>query len=181
MSTISGGIPLFTPRAGGGTGGGGAATVNWFENGLAPTYAVEYDTEVYKFDVEGSAQNLYATYRFPQSHVAGTVTTINILAYSPDTSGTILLKAEVTLIVPEAFEMGSVVYQRTTTNTAITMSAANDLEPQIISLDITDANGLIGGGDIGPGYLLKIRLFRSTDTATSEVRFIKNSAEVVFT
>ena len=77
--------------------------------------------------------------------------------------------------------MSSTTNQRTTTNSAITMSASNDNEPQKIELDIASSTGQINSVAIAAGDLIKVRLYRDTDTATSDVRFIKLSGEPTFT
>ena len=182
MSTISGGIPLFTPRAGGsGGGGGGVASIQWYESGVAPERAIENNIEVYKFDVTGVGQNLYGVFKLPESFVSGTKINLHLNYYSPDTSGTVLIRAQATALVALSSEMNSTTYQRTSTNTAFTMTGSYDNVLLFADIDLTDTNGQIGGVPLGSEYLIVVRLYRDTDTATSNVRVILNSAEVVFT
>lgn len=179
MSTISGGIPLFTPRSGGSGGGGGGSALLWSEQANSPILDVENNFEVYLF-ASGLTQELYTALRVPSSYSAGNPIKLLVEAYSPDTSGTILLRAQSTLIRAEVDEMSSTTNQRTTTNSAITMTANNDNEPQKIELDIASSSGQINAVAIAAGDLIKVRLYRDTDTATSDVRFIKLSGEPTF-
>jgi len=180
MSTISGGIPLFTPRSGGSGGGGGGSALLWSEQANSPILDVENNFEVYLFG-NGLAQELYTAIRVPSSYTAGNAIKLLIEAYSPDTSNTILLRAQSTLIRAEVDAMSSTTNQRTTTNSAITLSAGTQNEPQKIILDVSSSTGQINSVAIAAGDLIKIRLYRDTDTATSDVRFIKLSGEPTFT
>lgn len=180
MSTISGGIPLFTPRSGGSGGGGGGSAILWSEQANSPILDVENNFEVYLYGA-GLSQELYTALRVPSSYVQGNPIKLLIEIYSPDTSGTILMRAQSTLIRAEVDEMSSTTNQRTTTNSAITMTANNDNEPQKVELDIAASNGQINSVAITAGDLIKIRLYRDTDTATSDIRFIKLSGEPTFT
>ncbi len=171
--------PLFTPRSSGSGGGGGSSLV-WEEIGLSPFSDFENNVAVYFYQAALS-QNLYTAIRVPTNYNQGAPITLYIEWYSPDTSGTGLLRAQSTLIRAEVDQMSSTTNQRTTTNSAVTLSAGTANEPQKITLDITDTNGQINGVSPSPGDLIIVRLYRDTDTATSEIRFIKMSTEVTFT
>lgn len=161
----------------GGGGGGGSIFMKWIESGEAPLEDVENNAAVKLFQA-GLSQNLYADFRVPSSYQAGSPITLYIHIYSPDTSGDILIRAQATLIRSEVDDIASTTNQRTTTNSAITMSAANDNEIQKVTLDISSSIGEINAVAISAGDEIRVRLYRDTDTATSDVRLITNSSEV---
>lgn len=170
------GLPPFSPRSGG-SGGGGSIYLNLEELANAAVRDVENNFAVYLFD-NGLAQELYSAFRVPASYAAGSPIKVLAEVYSPDTSGDILLRAQATLIRAEVDEMTSTTNQRTTTNSAITMSSANDMEPQKIELDISSSTGQINSVAIAAGDLILVRFYRDTDTATSALRLIPQSLEV---
>jgi hypothetical protein len=179
---------ILTPDAGtgrwikvpGGSGGGGGGSLRWVEGGNAPLRNFANEIETYDFGA-GLAQALYTTVKVPESYVAGVPIKMRILAYNPDTSGNILLQSVATLIRKEVDEITSTTNQRTSTNSAITMSAANDNEPQEIELDLTDSGGDINAVAVSPGDLIKVKIQRATDTATSDVSLIQDATELIFT
>lgn len=172
--------PMFTPGGGSGSGGGGGGSILWSEQDNAPVKVVENNFDVYLYEI-GLGQQLYTALRVPSSYTAGSPLKLLIEIYSPDTSGDILISSQSTLIRAEVDEMSSTTNQRTSTNTAITMSSANDMEPQKVILDISSSTGQINSVDITAGDLIKIRLYRGTDTATSDIRFVLLSAELTLT
>lgn len=174
------GYPLFTPRSGGGGAGGGGWPLKWIEDANAPTLTVANYVEIYGFGA-GLGQLLYAAIRVPAAYTSGTQIFMKVLIYSPDTSGNILFQSTATLIRTEVDEITSISNQYSSTNTAITMAATNDLEPQAVSLDITDVFGEINGTAVSAGDLIIVKVFRGSDTATSDLQFIHQATEVTFT
>jgi hypothetical protein len=165
-----------TNAVGGGGGGGG---IIWEEPANAPVKEVENNAAVYKF-LAGASQELYTEVHVPSTYTAGNPIALKIKAYSPDTSGNILLRAQATLIRAEVDDIASTTNQRTTTNAAITMSSSNDSEVQKISLDISSSIGEINSVAISASDTILVRLYRDTDTATSDVRFLPKQCEVTF-
>lgn len=157
--------------------GGGGVIVLWDELANAPTRDVENSRAVHLF-VAALAQELYMDFKVPASYVAGKPIALLIKAYSPDSSGTMLMRAQSTLVRKETDDVASVTNQRTTTNAAITLDASNDSEDQQISLDITSSIGQINAVSVAPGDSIGVRLYRDTDTATSDIRFLNKQCEV---
>lgn len=174
----SAGVESSVVNAGTG-GGGGGGSLKFLERSNSPYLTVENNLEVYVFDA-GLAQELYAAIRVPQSYVAGSQINMRGLIYNADTSGNILVRTQATLIRAEVDEVTSTTNQRTSTNSAITMSAANDQEPQKVVWDLSSNSGQINAVAISAGDLIVVRLYRDTDTATSEVKFIQLATEVSF-
>lgn len=160
-------------------GGGGGGSLKFLERANSPYLSVENNLEVYIFGA-GLAQELYAAIRVPQSYAAGSQINMRGLIYNADTSGNILVRTQTTLIRSEVDEVTSTTNQRTSTNSAITMSAANDQEPQKVVWDLTSSTGQINAVSVSAGDLIVVRLYRDTDTATSEVKFIQLATEVSF-
>jgi hypothetical protein len=86
-----------------------------------------------------------------------------------------------TLIRSEVDEITSTTNQRTTTNSAITLSAANDLEPQKVTLDIASSVGQINSVAIAAGDLIKVKIQESSSTVGSVIKLIHDCSEVTFT
>lgn len=159
-------------------GGGGGGALQWIEDALAPIPSVENNTQVYGYQA-GLSQFLYAFIRVPSSYVAGRPITMRLPYYSPDVTGTVLLQSQATLLRPGTTAIDSTTNQRTSTNTAASLSAtANRVESA--SLDLTSTTGQINGVSVAAGDVIKVRLTRSTDTATSDVRALVYMAEVTF-
>lgn len=157
-------------------GGGGGGSLIWHNDGSdAPNLATEFGNLVYQFE-DGLAQNLYGVVRVPQGYVAGSPIKVRAFGYHQAASATQLLLAQATLIEPgDAFD--STTDQRTTTNTAQT-AASKEIAEHV--LDITDSSGQINGNAVAAGDLIKVRLYRSTDTSTADISMIPSSTEVTF-
>jgi len=163
---------------GSGSGGGGGIVPQWEELANAPVKDIENNMAVRRFEA-GLGQALYWDYRVPDSYVPGSPIAIKIKIYSPDTSGDILIKSQSTLI-GAADEVTSTTNQHTSTNTEITMSGSIDNVPQEVELDLADSSGEINTTPVAPGDSIIVRLYRDTDTATSDVRFLYKQCEVTF-
>lgn len=161
-------------------GGGGGAGFQWkavsgqSANG-APTDADENGESVSVFGA-GLSQELYATIKVPQSYVSGTQIFVYVSTYSASTSNTQLIRAQSTLIRQATDAFTSTTNQRTTTNSALTNSVANQLRQHV--LDVTDSSGQINSVAVSAGDVVKVRLYRDTDTDTADLRMIPNSTDI---
>jgi len=178
MATISGGIPLFTPRSGG-SGGGGGGSLKFLEIDNHAIASFENYIEVYSYSL-GVVQELYASIRVPTSYASGSQINMRGLIYNANTSGTILLSTQTTLIRSEVDLVSSTTNQRTSTNSAITMTAGNANEPQKVIWDLTSTLGQVNSVGVSAGDLLIVRLYRDGDTATGDIKFIHLATEVSF-
>mgnify|MGYP000623770394 CR=1 FL=1 len=160
-------------------GGGGGGSLKFVERGNSPNLEVENFLEVYKFG-SGLAQELYAAIRVPHTYASGSPINLRGLIYNGDTSNNILMRTQSTLIRSEVDEVTSTANQRTSTNSAITMSSANDNEPQKVAFDLTSTTGQINSVSVSGGDLIIVRLYRDTDTATGDINFIHLATEVTF-
>lgn len=163
-------------------GGGGGAGFQWRQvpsSGTPPVIDQENGEEVALFG-DGVIQELYAAIKIPNSYVSGTQIFVYISTYSPTASLTQLFLAQSTLIRKGTDAFDSVTNQRTTTNTALTNTVANQLREHI--LDVTSSTGQINGVSVSAGDIVKIRLYRDTsgDTDTAAVRMILNATDVKF-
>ena len=173
-------LPLFTPRAGSSSGGGGGgSSLIWSEPANAPVLDFQNNAEVYLFGA-GLAQELYTTIRIPSSYSAGGQINLRVIAYSPDSSGNFLMRAQSTLIRTGTDAISSTTNQRTATNTAIGAGAGTVNKPQSILLDVTSSSGQVNSVAVASGDLLIIRFYRDTDTATSDVAFLFQSCDISF-
>jgi len=159
-------------------GGGGGAGFVWKElSGTAPTILEEYSEMSYLFGA-GLAQELYASIKVPQSYNAGAAIKVYVSAYSPSSSNTQLLQAQSTLIRPASTAFDSTTNQRTTTNAALTNTVAKQLREHI--LDITHTDGTINSVAVAAGDIIKVKLYRGTDSDTDDVRLVSNGTDVKF-
>jgi hypothetical protein len=159
--------------------GGGAGALQWIEGANSPIAAVEVDQQVYQYQA-AAAQELFTNIRVPSGYVAGSQIKMKVLFLSADSSGTAGLKTVSTLIRPTTDLITSTTNQRTSTNSALTLSGGTVEIPQAIVLDLTDSSGQINGVAVSAGDLVKVKLYRDTDTATSDIRALPYNAEVTF-
>ncbi len=159
--------------------GGGGGSLRWQEKANAPSLEDFFGLEVYYF-IAGLAQEIYTTVRVPTSYVTGNPVKVKLLCLSSDVSGDLLFRAESTLIRPVTDAWDSTTNKRTTTNTAIALGAGTASKPQTIELDVTDSSGQVNGVAVAAGSLLKIRVYRDTDTATDRAALLQDATEVTF-
>jgi len=168
----------FVPLGGGGAGG----SLKWVEDGPSPEMIKEANVEVYTYSLEDAgSQALYAMIRVPTSYVAGRPVSLKIPVYSIDASGTFLIQSVSTLIRMGTDTFSSTTNQRTSTNSAITASGANQNIPQSVILDLTSTTGQINSVSVTAGDYIIVKLQRGTDTATSAVRALTFASEVTLT
>ena len=159
-------------------GGGGGGALQWIEDAVAPVPDIENNSQVYKYTA-ADTQYLYTFIRVPTSYVAGRPIKMKMLFYSPDTTGNVLLQTQATLIEPGVSAVDTTTNQRTSTNSAVSLSGtANRVEAA--EFDLTDTSGAINSVAVAAGDIIKVRLTRGTDTATSDVRGLVYGAEVTF-
>jgi hypothetical protein len=159
-------------------GGGGGGGIKWSEvGGTSPIQGEEFSDLVYQF-AAGLSQELYTTIAIPQSYSGGTQISLYIPIYSPSTSNTVSMRSQATLIRKNNDAFSSTTNQRTSTNSAITNTVANQLRE--IILDLTDSAGAINSVAVSAGDRIKVRLYRDTDTDTADVRFLPNGTDIKF-
>lgn len=162
-----------------GGGGGGGGSLMWVEDADAPLTEVASNLRCYCFQ-NAITQQLYALVRVPASYSAGGPIKVLLTWYSPDSSGTALIRAQATLLRPGTDAVSATTNQRTTTNAAVTMTGGTANVPQAVTLDISDTSGQINGVAVSPGDLIKVRLYRDTDTGASDIKVPVYGAEVTF-
>ena len=159
-------------------GGGGGAGFKWLEiQGTAPITTEENNEQPYLFG-SGLSQELYATIKVPQTYASGTQIFLYVSGYSPSSSNTILMQAQSTLIRTGTDAFTSTTNQRTTTNSALTNTSANMLREFI--LDITSSSGQINSVSVSAGDVIKLKLYRGSDSDTADIRVIPNGTDVKF-
>lgn len=161
-------------------GGGGGGSLAWVEDVNSPIAAIENQNQVYLYS-NALGQQLYALIRVPNGYTAGSQVRLRTTFYSAGTSNTVLMRTQSTLIRTGTDAITSTTNQRTSTNTAVTLTAGTVNIPQALVLDLTDASGQINAVAIAAGDLIKIRLYRDTDTSTVDVSLPVYGAEVTFT
>lgn len=165
-----------------GGGGGGGSALLWEEQANAPSKILENNMSVYNFEAT-LGQELYTEVHVPLSYVPGNPIALKIKHYSPNSSGDMLMRAQATLIQAEVDDVASTTNQRTTTNSVITASAANNDEIQKVSLDITSSTGTINSVAVAAGDTIAVRLYRDasgTDTALDDIKLLHKQCEVTF-
>ena len=168
-----------TPVGSGGGGGGGA---NWFaDQGTGPVEGSENGERVWFFDATDkgiAVQKLELFVRVPSSYIPGRQISMLIGSYSPSASLTQLLLARTTLIRKNLDAMDTAANQYASTNTALTNTVAKMYRE--ISLDLSSPLGTINSLSVSPGDLIKVEVYRGTDTDTADVRFIPSATEIKF-
>jgi hypothetical protein len=159
-----------------GTGGAGGS-FQWFSDSAnAPTETVEFNQKVYKFSA-GLGQTIYGLIQVPSSYISGSPISVVIAQYTASTSNTQLMTAVASLI-RSTDPAGSATNQRTTTNTALTNTIANQVRR--VTLDVTDSTGKINGVSVSAGDQIEVALSRGTDTDTDDIRLRGYATEVTF-
>lgn len=163
----------FVPFGGGGSGGG----LSFVEGVTSPTLVQENNIEVYKY-LSGGDECLYLAIKVPASYAAGRQIKLKTYWYSPDTSGTALISTLTTLIRPGTDLITSTTNQRTSSNVAVTMSAGTASIPQAVDLDLTSSIGQVNAVAVAAGSILIVKIFRGSDSGTSDLALMHLSCEV---
>jgi len=161
------------------SGGGSGASLQWVEDTGAALAAVDFNNQVFQYEA-GITQQVYALVRVPTSYVAGHQIFLKSSFYSVAVAGNALMRTQTTLIIPGTDLISSTTNQRTSTNSAVALSGATASIPQSVSFDLSSATGQINGVAIAAGHLIKIRLYRDTDTSTSDLNVPVYGSEVTF-
>lgn len=170
-------VQLSTAITNGLIGGGGGGSLKWNEGPNAPTPLMDSaNNQIYSFQ-SGLGQNVYALIKVPHQY-GGSQIKMYLSFYSPDSSGNALVQSQATLIRPGTDAFTSTANQRTSTNTAVTLSGGTTNIPQNVVLDLTDSTGKINGVQVAADYYIYVRLTRGSDTATSDLSVLVNGAEV---
>jgi hypothetical protein len=166
-----------TPLGSGAGGGGGA---NWAADGASsPVEDRENGEKVWLFSqADAGLQKLTLFVKVPQSYIAGRQILMYIGEYSPSAVNTQLMSSIASLVKKDVDAIGSTANQRTSTNTALTNTVANQYRQP--SLDLTDATGRINAVSVAAGDLIRVDLVRGTDTDTADIRFVPSATEVKF-
>lgn len=158
-------------------GGGGGGALRWVEAANAPVSSFDSaNNEVYLYS-SGANQALYALVKVPHQY-GGVQIKLYLTFYSADASGSALIQSIATLIRPATDLFSSVTNQRTSTNSAVTLSGGTVNIPQQVVLDLTDSTGKINGVTVAPDNYINVKLTRGTDTATSDLSVQVYGAEV---
>lgn len=162
------------------TGGVPSSTiVIWTESssGNAPTPTTEYGVFSYGF-TQSLSQSINGYFQVPSTFSPRNPIKLSHRFYSPSTSGTVLLQTLTTLVRSGTDAINSVTNQRLSTNTAQTLTTANQV--QVVTFDLTDQTGQINSVTVNPGDMLLITLTRGTDTSTGLVRSLVLSSNLTF-
>lgn len=159
-------------------GGGGGASLTWVENEGAPTTTVINNILHYVF-AAAEGQSLYAMAQVPTTYTAGDQITLKIKFNSADTSGNALMQSVATLI-RDSDVVTTTTNQRTSTNSAVSLSGSTQNKNQTVTLDLTSATGQINSVSVAAGDVIMVRLTRGTDTATGVLNVPVYGAEPIF-
>lgn len=160
-------------------GGASGGSIQWIESALSPLPSVANNIQIYSYD-QGLSQSVYALVRVPFSYASGSPITLRTTFYSSDTTGTALMQTVSTLIRVGTDAISSTTNQRTSTNTAVSLSGATANIPQSIVCDVSSSTGTINSVNVSAGDLLLISLTRGTDTSTQQINVPVYGAEITF-
>lgn len=157
-------------------GGGSGITLVWRNDGQYSLQESTYFNQLaYEF-VAGETQQLPSFIRIPDEYAPGSQIFLDFKIFSPTGSGNILIKSLATLIRGGVDQLSSTTNQRTSTNSAQTIAAANF--EYDISVDLSSAIGEINGVAINPGDTILFYLYRDTDTNPDLALFAPSSAKI---
>lgn len=161
-------------------GGGGGGSIQWIADINAALSKIENSQQVYEFSA-GAEQKLCTMFRVPQGYIAGTQIKMNLLMYSPSTSGDIQMRTIATLIRPGVDAITSTSNQRTSTNAPFETDVGTVDKPTSVEFDLTSSDGEVNGVAVSPGNIILIELTRavSGDTSAEVANVLPYSAEVV--
>lgn len=173
--TVSAPSDLTLARAAGGGNG-----VNWTSPGGSGAIATEENGDLVYLFSDGGTEKLSVFVKVPQDYVAGNQITVYIGVYSPSASNTIKLQSVAYLIRKNTDAVSSTTNSRTSTNSALTNTVANQFRQT--SLDLSSSTGTINSVAVAAGDCLRIDLTRdsATDTDTADIRFVPNLTEMKF-
>lgn len=160
--------------------GGGGSSLKWEDGSNPPLPFQDAQYNQGRLFMQGETQNIVAAIKVPSSYPGAIQIKATIEFYTADTAGTVLLQTVATLIRKNTDLISSTTNQRTSTNTAVTMTAGNTNRPIPVEFDLTDANGLINGVAVAANDLILVRLFRGSDSgANSDVSVLDKTSELV--
>lgn len=160
-------------------GGGGGGSLQWSEGANSPTPLQEFGNWTYVFD-QSLAQQLTTSIKVPSGYNAGSPISLIMPVYSSGTSGNLLFQTVSTLIRSGVDAMSSTTNQRTSTNSAITLSAGTNNIPQIVTFDLSSSIGQINSVSVSAGDVILITFKRGTDTSTVSARALVFSGETKY-
>lgn len=185
---FKGGVAFYRSQAPGGaitplgSGGGGGGGLVWHAlSGQAPIESEENSNQVFLFDPADS-QKMAVWLKVPTSYLSGRQIKMKIGVYSPSTSLNVLMRSVATLIRKNLDAASSTTNQRTSTNTQLTNSVANQYRE--VELDLTSSTGTINSVAVSAGDMIKVELDRNvaseTSSDTADTRFMPTATEVTF-
>lgn len=152
---------------------------DWTADGPnAPETATENGELVYLFSA-GLAQQMTMFIKIPQSFPTAKQINLFLSYYSPGTTGNILFRAQSYLIRRGVDSVDSVTNLMTSTNTSIANLAIANLYNQV-QIPLTTSAGLVNSTTVLPGDMLRVNLYRDTDTDGSIVRIVSSSTEATY-
>lgn len=159
-------------------GGGGGVDLDLFQQADAPLESFLYNSQVYEFE-DTLSQYLYGEFVVPDSYIAGNPISLKGQFFAPATSGNVLFKTVSTLIRAGTDPSSSTTNQRTSTNSAVSLSGSNDIDRNF-TCDLTSSTGQINGVSVSPRDRIKFRIERdtATDTAAASAYLYKKGYEV---
>jgi len=163
------------------TSSGGGGSLQWVEGPSAaplPETTAQGD-QVYQY-LAGGGQDLFALVRVPNGYTAGSQIRMRALAYAPGVAGNLLMLTQATLIRTGTDPVTSTTNQRTSTNTAFTVPGTANV-PTAIVFDLSSATGQINAVAVAAGDLIRVRLYRDTDTLADDAALPVYGFEVSFT
>lgn len=162
--------------------GSGGGSFQWQLGDIAPIEEFDNKLDVLSFS-QSTAAEIHAMAVVPVKYRVGDqIQLIGSKVYTSASSGNILMKTQTTLL-QNGDIVTSLTNQHTSTNTELTVSAANTLI-QTGNIDLTDSSGQINSVAVQPGDVLIIRFYRDFGSETTSVadfvKFIEYSSSVSF-
>jgi hypothetical protein len=155
----------------------GMIVSSWAPGTISPVESVENGEKVWLFSqAQAGTEKLHLFLKVPHGYQAGNQISLRIAHYSPSSSNTQLLRAVAYLIRKgTATAVSSTTNSHTSTNAAITNALADRYWE--VALDLSSSTGQVNSVAIAAGDMLRVELYRGSDTDTADIRLIPSATE----
>lgn len=159
--------------------GGGAGALYWTEGAESPLPDLDNNRDVYVFaDPATLTQTIRTQIKIPSGYNPGSQIKLVVPWYIDANSNTARLTAVTKLIRPGQDAIDSGTNQHSSTNAAVTLTVANQLEES--EIDLTDSVGEINSVGVSRGDLLLVDLQRGSGSDTTDMKALLSASEVNF-
>lgn len=154
---------------------GNGPVPDWVSAANAPLESIDAQlNKIYLFSTT-ALQGFTTTVKVPSGYVSGRQITLLLDVYSTDNANKFLAASLATLIRPGTDAFTSTANQHASTTLSTSLVGKANI-PQLVTLDITDASGMINGVAVQPNHIIQIYLFRQNSAAAPQSEVFTDTA-----